>query len=76
MPSGNASPAPGPIQTSTPGGTAETIYVDEAVVACDGGEGALGHPRVWLRIVADHVVCPYCSRVYVLNEGTGHGHGH
>jgi uncharacterized Zn-finger protein len=54
----------------------ETIHVDEPVVACDGGDGALGHPRVWLRIVAHQVMCPYCSRLYVLNEGAGHGHDH
>jgi len=32
-------------------------------VACDGGEGALGHPRVWLQIPTDKgwVECPYCD---------------
>ena len=54
----------------------EIIKVDDRVVACDGGGGALGHPRVWLRIVAQDVVCPYCSRQYVLNEGAGHHEGH
>jgi uncharacterized Zn-finger protein len=54
----------------------ETIYVDHPVVACDGGVGALGHPRVFLRIVERQVVCPYCSRLYVLNEGAPHGHDH
>lgn len=54
----------------------ETIRVDERTVACDGGEGPLGHPRVWLRIADREVVCPYCSRLFVLNEGAGEGHGH
>ena len=27
----------------------ETKSVSSYRVACDGGEGALGHPRVWLR---------------------------
>ena len=54
----------------------ETIHVDSPVVACDGGDGALGHPRVWLRIVEQQVQCPYCSRQYVLNEGADHGGGH
>jgi uncharacterized Zn-finger protein len=54
----------------------ETIHVDDAVAACDGGDGALGHPRVWLRVVDHQVQCPYCSRLYVLNEGAGHGGGH
>ena len=36
-------------------------------IACDGGGGALGHPRVFLHIDPDsgHITCPYCSRVYV-----------
>jgi uncharacterized Zn-finger protein len=54
----------------------ETIYVDDRTVACDGGDGALGHPRVFLRIEDREVTCPYCSRHYVLNEGAGDGHGH
>ena len=28
----------------------EIIDVDTEVVACDGGEGALGHPRVFLNM--------------------------
>ena len=48
----------------------ETLIVDGPVVACDGGGGPLGHPRVYLRIGTDGViVCPYCSRRYVLREG-------
>jgi len=54
----------------------EIIHVDDPVVACDGGEGVLGHPRVFLRIESHSVMCPYCSRLYVLNEGAGHGDGH
>ncbi len=56
--------------------TFETIYVDERTVPCDGGTTALGHPRVFLHIEGKDVVCPYCSRTYVLNEGAGHGAGH
>lgn len=47
----------------------ETIEVSHVEVACDGGGGALGHPRVFLHIdheAGDKVVCPYCSRTYVL----------
>jgi uncharacterized Zn-finger protein len=50
-------------------GTVETIVVDSRVLACDGGAGALGHPRVWLRIVGEQTYCPYCSRVFVLRPG-------
>ena len=54
----------------------ETIQVDERTVACDGGDGPLGHPRVFLHIEQQSVVCPYCSRLYVLAPGAGHGDGH
>jgi len=44
----------------------ETIYIDEMVAACDGGEGPLGHPRVYLNLVpAGKIECPYCSRLFV-----------
>ncbi len=68
MPSGTS-----PAAAITP---TEIIHVDDPVVACDGGNSALGHPRVWLRIVDKQVMCPYCSRLYVLNAGAGHDHGH
>jgi uncharacterized Zn-finger protein len=58
MPAGAPSPTP-----------TETIYVDDRVVACDGGEGALGHPRVFLHMEDHQVMCPYCSRLYVLKDG-------
>jgi uncharacterized Zn-finger protein len=54
----------------------ETIYVDSRTVACDGGNSALGHPRVFLRISGEQVMCPYCSRLYVLNPGADDDHGH
>jgi uncharacterized Zn-finger protein len=54
----------------------ETIHVDDRTVACDGGDGALGHPRVFLRIAGASVMCPYCSRLYVLNAGAGGGDHH
>jgi uncharacterized Zn-finger protein len=36
-------------------------------VACDGGEGALGHPRVWLSVDRDEgfVECGYCDKLYI-----------
>lgn len=54
----------------------ETLTVDTATVPCDGGVGPLGHPRVFLHFGdASEVVCPYCSRTYVLAEGAkAHGH--
>lgn len=47
----------------------ETIYVDHEEVACDGGGGALGHPRVFLHLSEEgEVTCIYCSRHFVLKE--------
>ena len=45
----------------------EIIHVSDRTVACDGGGGPLGHPRVYLRIAGEEVMCPYCSRLYVLD---------
>jgi len=45
----------------------ETVIVESSRVACDGGGGALGHPRVWLTIPADigWVECGYCDKRFV-----------
>ena len=46
----------------------ETIVVTRTRVACDGGEGALGHPRVYLEMGSENVVvCGYCDRSFVLS---------
>ncbi len=48
----------------------ETIRVTEARIACDGGGGLLGHPRVWLTLgTVGEIICPYCSRRYVQGIG-------
>jgi uncharacterized Zn-finger protein len=60
----------------TAAGPTEIIEVDDRTLACDGGDGALGHPRVFLFIEKDSVLCPYCSRLYVLKPGAGHASGH
>lgn len=46
----------------------ETKIVETSKIACDGGEGALGHPRVWLQIPTKEgfVECPYCDAKYIL----------
>jgi uncharacterized Zn-finger protein len=52
----------------------ETIVVDSNVVACNGGGGPLGHPRVYLNLGADNrIECPYCSRLFVLRDTEGAG---
>ena len=52
----------------------ETEEVEASRIACDGGEGALGHPRVWLSIGEEGFVeCPYCDKKFVLKAVAG-GH--
>ena len=51
----------------------EIRIVDSYRVACDGGEGALGHPRVWLSIPhhLGYVECPYCDAKLVHRDFEG-----
>jgi uncharacterized Zn-finger protein len=48
----------------------ETEVISTLRVACDGGEGALGHPRVWLRIdpAEGFVECGYCDKKFVYED--------
>lgn len=58
--------------TQAPAAPPEVIEVEDTRVACDGGGGALGHPKIWLEIGAEgYADCPYCSRRYVLKPGAG-----
>lgn len=46
----------------------EMIVVDNDAdeVSCDGGGGALGHPRVWYSFDGqDSVECGYCDRLFI-----------
>jgi len=54
----------------------ETEVVTSWRVACDGGEGALGHPRVFLQIPRDegYVDCPYCDKRYIIDRENAHDH--
>jgi len=48
----------------------EIIEVDSPIAVCDGGDGALGHPRVYLNMEGKRQIdCPYCGRRFVLKEG-------
>ncbi len=45
----------------------EITDVKTTEVICEGSGGALGHPRVFLKIgQAGWVECPYCDRRFVL----------
>jgi len=56
------------------GAADETIPTNETTVSCDGGGGALGHPRVFLHMEDGRVECPYCGREYVLTGGAQPAH--
>ncbi len=44
----------------------EVIVADGRRVSCDGGGGALGHPKVWYELGdEDFVDCGYCDRRFV-----------
>ncbi len=48
----------------------ETVITESRKVSCDGGGGALGHPKVWYEMGDDDVViCGYCDRRFVLKGG-------
>ena len=47
----------------------ELLIVSSSNVACDGGEGALGHPKIYLDMGKEKkIVCPYCSKLFVLEN--------
>jgi uncharacterized Zn-finger protein len=63
---------PEPAQSPTSAQVPEEIVVHEHRVWCDGGGGALGHPRVYMEMgAAGFVECGYCDRRFVL---AGHSH--
>ncbi len=53
----------------------ETIVVpdDADEVSCDGGGGALGHPKVWYSFDgSDMTECGYCDRVFAKARALKH----
>jgi uncharacterized Zn-finger protein len=63
---------------SMPVAVPETVETENSRVACDGGGGALGHPKVYLEMGDENFVeCPYCDKRFVLkalprSSGAGH----
>ncbi len=46
----------------------DIVMVQSSRVACDGGGGALGHPKTYLEMGEDtQVRCKYCDRVFRLD---------
>jgi len=40
-------------------------------VSCDGGGGALGHPKTWLDMGQDNQVeCKYCDKIFKLDPNS------
>ena len=55
----------------------EIIEVEDTVVACNGGGGALGHPLVYLNLETNGAIdCPYCDRRFVLKKRAAGSTGH
>jgi uncharacterized Zn-finger protein len=68
-----ASPRLNPAASATgiamPTPAPEVITVHKRRVSCDGGGGALGHPRVYLEMgEKTEVECGYCDRRFVLSR--------
>ena len=43
--------------------------VNSSNVVCDGGGGALGHPKVYLDMGKEkNIICPYCSKSFILKN--------
>lgn len=52
----------------------DLVIVNSKRVMCDGGGGALGHPRVWLEMGEDdYVRCKYCDRIFKLDPDAKSG---
>ena len=51
--------------------------MEDVVVACNGGGGALGHPLVYLNLETNGAIdCPYCDRRFVLKKRAAGSTGH
>ena len=47
----------------------EIVEVTKSRVSCDGGGGALGHPKVYMDMgQGTSVECKYCDRLFVLKK--------
>lgn len=53
--------------TMPAGSPPDTVETFARQVACDG-DGALGHPRVFLVLENGAAECPYCGRRFVLGD--------
>ncbi len=55
----------------------DVTIVTTTRVACDGGGGALGHPKTYLDMGQDgQVNCKYCDHLFVLDKTASSGGHH
>ncbi|MDR3436813.1 zinc-finger domain-containing protein [Telmatospirillum sp.] len=56
----------------------DVVTVNSTTIACEGKGPESGHPKVYLTFKPgdQEIVCPYCSKTFVLAEGVDVGHGH
>ncbi len=55
--------------------TEDVIIVVKRRVSCDGGGGALGHPKVYMDMgLDDEVECKYCDRLFKLDPKAKDAH--
>jgi uncharacterized Zn-finger protein len=61
-------------KTAADSNAEDVVMVTTWKVACDGGEGGLGHPRVWLSLAQDtgQAVCGYCDKIYRIDGAHAH----
>ena len=53
------------------------VLVTSRTISCDGGGGALGHPRTFYTIGDEgSVTCGYCGQVFVLDPNAPADGGH
>ena len=63
------------LSTSRPPSPEIIMVADDAdSVSCDGGGGALGHPKVWYSFDgSDTVECGYCDRLFMKGRFAARG---
>ncbi len=55
--------------SATENNTHDVVIAAKRRVSCDGGGGALGHPKTYLDMgTGTQVTCKYCGIVYQLDE--------
>lgn len=66
-----ASQSPAAPASSSNADTPDVVVITITKIACDGGGGTLGHPKVWYDMAEqDYVECKYCDRVFALKGGS------